>query len=365
MAKKVTIQQLATELNLSTATVSRALNDHPLINTETKRKVAELANQLGYMARKSAPRTVENRARKPIVWVTPLANFEFEDPIILEILGGMVSRTMELGRHFLHIPTDASHELETYRDLIASDEIGGFIVANRLAEGDRRIEFLLESKVPFIAYGAASTSNEYPWVHVDFAGAYREGTSHLLGLGHRRIAMLNAMPGFQTSTERESGYRRAMAEHDVPVSANWVVAGPKNEEFGYRCMQQLLEITPAPTAVICSSVITAKGALFAIDERGLVIGQDISLVAFDDNIAGTFYSTPLTTMFSPVRPLGRKIVDLLERAIAGEDPAGLQLVQHVELVVRASTGPVPIDDERPTARSEFPLSSRPPESSSA
>jgi LacI family transcriptional regulator len=149
MAKKVTIQQLAQELNLSAATVSRALNDHPLINADTKRAVGELAEKLGYTARQPAGhRPGSLGARKPLAWITPLMNFQFEDPIILEIIGGIVSRSAEIGRTFLHIPTDASHELETYRELIASGEIGGFILANRLAEGDRRLEFLLESRVP-------------------------------------------------------------------------------------------------------------------------------------------------------------------------------------------------------------------------
>lgn len=342
MAKRVTIQQLASTLRLSTATVSRALNDHPLINAETKRAVAELAEKLGYAARQSAHRSAASLgAKKPIVWITPLMNFQFEDPIILEIIGGMVSRSVELGRHFLHVPTDAGHELETYRELIASDEIGGFILANRLAAGDRRLEFLLEQNVPFISYGATPASKAYPWVRVDFAHAYWLGTRHLIELGHRRIALLNAMPGFQATAEREAGYRKALSEVGVDVSENWVIGGPKNEEFGYRNTQQLLDTIPVPTAIVCSSIMTAKSAIFAINERGLVAGRDVSVIAFDDNVAGTFHSMPLTTMFSPVRPLGRRIIDLLERAIAGEDPAELNHVQRAELVIRSSSGPAP------------------------
>jgi LacI family transcriptional regulator len=340
MAKRVTIQQLADTLNLSTATVSRALNDHPLINADTKRAVGELAEKLGYAARQPAHRPAPPLGvKKPIAWITPLMNFHFEDPIILEIIGGMVSRSVELERHFLHIPTDAGHELDTYRELIASGEIGGFILANRLAAGDRRLEFLLEQNIPFISYGATPASKAYPWVRVDFAHAYWLGTRHLIELGHRRIALLNAMPGFQASAEREAGYRKALSEVGVDVSENWIVGGPKNEEFGYRTTQQLLDTTPVPTAIVCSSVMTAKSAVFAIRERGLEIGRDVSIIAFDDNVAGTFHATPLTTMFSPVRPLGRRIVDLLERAIDGEDPASLNHVQRAELVIRGSSGP--------------------------
>jgi LacI family transcriptional regulator len=341
MAKKVTIQQIAETLGLSSATVSRALNGHPLISADTKRVVSEAAERLGYLPRSALVRPISTLAKKPIAWITPLVNFQFEDPIILEAIGGMVSRSIEVGRHFLHIPTDAGYELETYRELIASGSIGGFILANRLAAGDWRLDFLLEQKVPFVAYGASPAAQAYPWVEVALADAYEVGTSHLLDLGHTRIAMLNSMPGFMASMERERGYRRAMADRGINVSENLMVAGPKNEEFGYRSMRQLLEGTPRPTAVFCSSVLSAKGALFAIEEQKLEIGRDISVIAFDDNIAGTFYSTPLTTVFSPVRPLGRRIVDMLELAINGEDYARLHHTQYAELVVRGSTAPAP------------------------
>ena len=355
MAKKVTIQQLAQELNLSSATVSRALNDHPQINADTKRVVGELAEKLGYAARQPAVhRSGSLGSKKPIVWITPLVNFQFEDPIILEIIGGIVSRCAEIGRAFLHIPTDASHELETYRELIASKEIGGFILANRLAEGDRRLDFLMENRVPFISHGAIPpTSHTYAWVRVDFAHAYWMGTRHLLDLGHRDIALLNAMPGFQASAERESGFRQALAESGVTVSENWVIGGPKNEEFGYRIAHQLLDTTPAPTAIVCSSVMTARAAVFAVEERNLVVGRDVSIVAFDDNVAGTFHFTPLTTMFSPVRPIGRRIVDILERVIEGEDVTDLNFIQRAELLVRSSSGPLAQPTEplpRPASR---------------
>ncbi len=125
------------------------------------------------------------------------------------------------------------------------------------------------------------------------------------------------------------------------TSANWVVGGPKTEEFGYSAMRQMLDSAAAPTGVLCSSTMAAKGALSAINERGLTVGRDVSLVSFDDNVAGSFYSVPLTTLFSPSRPLGRMVVDFLDRTIAGEPPGELRYVSHPELIVRRSTGPAP------------------------
>lgn len=345
MAKKVTIQHIAESLNLSAATVSRALNDHALISDSTKQAVNELAVRLGYSRRVGAPRASSAAQKKPVAWITPLNNFQFEDPIILEIIGGMVSRAVEVGRQFLHVPTDAAYELDTYRELIASEAVDGFVLANRLTAGDRRLEFLLDQNIPFVAYGATPVDQPYPCVEIAFAEAYRKATAYLIELGHARIALVNALPGFQTSIERERGYRSALDAFGVGASENWIFSGPKNEEFGYRSMHQLLESTPVPTAIVCSSVLGAKGAMFAIAEHGLVVGRDISLIAFDDNIAGTFYSTPLTTMFSPVRPVGRKLIDFLERAIEGEDYADLHHVQAVELVIRSSTAPAPAEQE--------------------
>ena len=343
MTKKVTIQDLALRLNLSPATVSRALRDHPSINEGTRRLVHGLAGEMGYTTHLTS-RSLRRAGplKRPIAWITPLVNFQFEDPIILETLGGIASRCAEIGRHFLHIPTDVGRELDTYRELIAEGVVEGFVVANRMTEGDRRVEYLLEEKVPFVAYyGATPLDGDYPSVDVAFADAYALGTRHLLDLGHRRIALLNSLPNFQASAERERGYRAALAERDVWTSGNWVVAGPKTEEFGYSAMRQLLDGVAAPTGVICSSTMAAKGALAAINERGMLVGQDVSLVNFDDNVAGSFYAVPLTGLFSPARPLGRKVVDFLDRTIAGEPPGTLHHLTHPELIVRGSTGPVP------------------------
>lgn len=288
--------------------------------------------------------------KRPIAWITPLVNFQFEDPIILETLGGIASRCAEIGRHFLHIPTDIGRELDTYRELIAEGVVEGFVVANRVTEGDRRVEYLLEQKMPFVAYyGATPLDGDYPSVDVAFAEAYALGTRYLLELGHRRIALLNSLPNFQASAERERGYRAALADSQVWTSANWVVGGPKTEEFGYHAMRQMLDSASAPTGVLCSSTMAAKGAISAINERGLKIGRDLSVVSFDDNVAGSFYSVPLTTLFSSSRTLGRKVVDFLDSTIAGEPPSELHYVSHPELIIRGSTGPAPAESAANTA----------------
>lgn len=343
MSKKITIQDLATRLGLSAATVSRALRDHPSINEGTRRSAHELAAEMGYTTHLTSRSFKKAGAmtKRPIAWVTPLVNFQFEDPIILETMGGVASRCAEIGRHFLHIPSDVSRELDTYRELIADGVVEGFIVANRAAEGDRRVEFLIDENIPFVAYyGATPLDGDYPSVDVAFAEAYALGTRHLLDLGHRRIGLLNSMPGFQASAERERGYRMALDEQQVWSSGNWVIGGPKTEEFGYHAMRQMLDSAQAPTGILCSSTMAAKGALSAVNERGLTVGSDVSIVCFDDNVAGSFYSVPLTTLFSPARPLGRMVVDFLDRTIAGEPPAQLHHLTYPELIVRSSTGPV-------------------------
>ena len=94
--------------------------------------------------------------------------------------------------------------------------------------------------------------------------------------------------------------------------------------------------------------MTAKGALFALYESNLKVGRDLSLIAYDDNVAGTFFAVPLTTLFAPIRPLGRQLIRLLERAIAGEDYARLNHVLMPELIIRGSTGPANVPNEDDT-----------------
>lgn len=344
-AKRITLSQLAQQLNLSMATVSRALRNDDAVNLETRSAVQRLASDLGYTPRttrdRSANRPPNSAMKGAFGFVQPLNSFAFEDPLLLDFVGGMASRTFELGRLFHMVPTEVSQEEMCYGHLLEQGMFDGFILLNARPSADWRIRYLQASNIPFVVHGRGNEPVTYPCVDVGFRSGHRRAVEHLVELGHRNIALLNSLPGTLAAAEWDAGYREGLETIGAPIRANWLLSGPKTEEFGYRALQQLLESEPAPTAIICSNVLSAKGAEQAISDRGMTIGKDFSIVAYDDQLPGAFYAVPITTIFAPCRPMGAALADLLDRAVAGEPYTNLQIHIEPELVVRASTGQAP------------------------
>lgn len=338
-AGRITLADLAGQLDLSTATVSRALREDSVVNAETRERVHALATELGYLPRRAARPTSSPSApmRKGFALVQPLNSFAFEDPLLLDFVGGMASRTLDFGRLFHLIPTDVSQEERCYDSVLDLDYLDGFVLLNARPSSDWRIEHLQARGVPFVVHGHGSEDAVYPCLDVGFRYGHRLATDHLIGLGHRSIALLNALPGTLAAAEWEAGYREGMEAAGLPIRANWVLHGPKTEEFGYRATRQLLQSEPTPTAAIYSNVLSAKGALQALNDAGVAIGSEFSLIAYDDQLPGAFYSVPITTIFAPCRPMGARLVELLEGAASGEPYDLLQDRSEPELVIRAST----------------------------
>ncbi len=273
-------------------------------------------------------------------WITLAGRcLQFEEPIILETLGSVASRCAEIGRHFLHIPTDVGRELDTYRELIADGVVEGFIVANRVTEGDRRVDLLLEEKVPFVAYyGATPLDGDYPSGRCRLRRGLCAG--HQAPARPRPPACRPSQLAAQLrrpAPSASAGYRAAMAERNVWTSGNWVVGGPKTEEFGYSAMRaDARQRRLRPPASSALSTMAAQGRARRPSTRaGVVVGQDISLVNFDDNVArqlllGAAHRTVLTG--PPARSHGGRFPR--PHAIAGEAPQTLHHLTHPELIIR-------------------------------
>ena len=320
------------------------MRDDEAVNLDTRSAVQRHAAELGYTPRSSKDRDSRRpgaRLKGGFGLVHPLTSFAFEDPLLLDFIGGMASRTFELGRLFHMVPIEVSQEEMCYGNLLDEGTLDGFILLNARPSSDWRIRYLLARNVPFVVHGRGKEATPYPCLDVGFRSGHRRAVQHLLDFGHRQIALLNSLPGTLIAAEWDAGYREGLEAGGIKGRANWILSGPKTEEFGYRALRQLLESEPAPTALVCSNVLSAKGAVQAVSDLGLAIGRDFSLVAYDDQLPGAFFSVPLTTIFAPCRPMGTMLVDLLDRAAASEPYDSLHAYIEPELVIRTSTGPSP------------------------
>jgi LacI family transcriptional regulator len=319
------LKDLAEHLGLSQTTVSRALNG---------------ANQLGYRPNASALRLATGRAGA-IGLV--LRGADELGPHMSEFLSGVGSYMAGQEIDML-VSTVASHqeELAAYRRLAASQKVDAVILHSPTVS-DERAELLTELGIPFVLHGRTNIGKPVAWLDIDNTSALERATSHLLDLGHRRIALLNGVKGRTFAEHREIGYRAALTARGVPVDPALLGNSAFTDEIAFRMAQAMLEMRPRPTAFLAGSMMTALGVFRAIRQAGLQLGTDVSMIAHDDVFpylnADNMYPSMSTTR-SSIRQAGTRIAELITQILAGKSVANIHELWPVELVLRESSGPV-------------------------
>lgn len=333
------LKELANNLGLSQTTVSRALNGYPEVNAATRARVNEAASRLGYRPNANARRLATGKAGA--LGIVYAASQAF-GPHTSEFLGGLGSRLVREEVDILVSTVDtAEEELAVYRRAAASKKVDAVIVHSPRPH-DKRIELLQELGLPFIVHGRSETNAPVAWLDIDNEGMTEQATAHLIGLGHKRIGIINGPRGHTFVSDRNTGFRRAMEAHGLTVDPHLVAYGIFSDETGYRLAQAMLERTPRPTALIAGSMMSALGVFRAIRAAGLALGRDVSMIAHDDVFpylnADTMVPSVSTTR-SSIRAAGVRIADLALEILAGKRCEEVHELWPVELVLRESTGP--------------------------
>jgi LacI family transcriptional regulator len=192
-----------------------------------------------------------------------------------------------------------------------------------------------------------------PTVDADNLNGAALATAHLIGLGHRRIAMITGRPDLQSARLREQGFRSAMASAGLAVDETLVVAGDYHQERAVAAARELLHRPDRPTAVFGSNDVSAAAAISVASELGLRVPERLSVVGFDNIPEFALGEPPLTTVEQPIRQMGREAVAMLIRLIGGQIPERTHVTLPTRLVVRGSTGSLDsrtrAPDERTTA----------------
>jgi LacI family transcriptional regulator len=335
------LKEFAARIGLSQTTVSRAMSGYPEVKPETRARVLEAAEKLGYRPNSSAQRLATGRAGAIGIVFQGGGRF---GPHSSEFMGGLSTRLQEDGIDILvsTVETEAD-EAAAYRRLAASKRVDAVIVHTPGCR-DARIALLQTLGLPFIVHGRSEAAKPFAFLDIDNFGAIETATQHLAALGHRRIALINGDTASTYARDRDDGFRTALAQGGLNIDPALVGHGEFTDETGFRLMQAFLALPSPPTAVIAGSMMSALGAMRAIRIAGLTVGGDVSLIAHDDVFP---YLSPenlvpaLTTTQSPIRAAGERIGDMALRLLRREPPEALQEVWPVDFVIRGSTGPAP------------------------
>ncbi|MBJ6987563.1 substrate-binding domain-containing protein [Devosia sp. MC521] len=335
------LKDLAEHLGLSQTTVSRALNGYPEVNEETRKRVSEAADRLGYRPNASALRLATGRSGA-VGLVTSAS--EILGPHMSEFISGVGSVVTNRDQDILvTVVNSLEEEMAAYRRLAASKKVDAVILHSPTTH-DKRAKLLMELGLPFVLHGRTDIGKPIAYLDIDNQGATERATTHLLDLGHTRIALLNGIKGQTFAEHRELGYRMALKARNIPCDPNMVVNTPFTDELGFRIAQSMLAAPNPPTAFLPGSMMTALGVFRAIRQAGLTLGKDVSIIAHDDVFpylnADNMYPSMSTTR-SSIRQAGIRIAELISQILAGKSSADLHEVWPVELVLRESSGPAP------------------------
>lgn len=330
-ATRPTILDVASRAGVSKSLVSLALSGSPKVSDASRKRIEAAAQELGYRPNAAARSLVAKKSRTLGVLVLDLHN-----PVFAEILDGVQTEVRGHGFTTMLVsggddPALERSEIETLQEF----QIDGLILISHRLSRDTLREIASEVPTVTVTRDDIAIARMDMVCNDDVAGGHM-AVDHLVSLGHQRIVCLSGGDN-PVSHARAKGYLEAMAEHGLTSYAH-IVSGGLTDTAGYRAAQEALEVDP--TALFVANDFGAMGAIAAVEEAGLDVPGDISVIGYDGIRLAGLRSVNLTTVAQPLAELGRMAAKrLLERLDKPSRPAQHDRVSS-RLIVRGTTGPV-------------------------
>ena len=334
-SSRTRLEDLAAIAGVSIATVSRALNNSPAVNDETKRRVWKIARDHNYNFRPSMPALMSGAAATIAVVVPTLAGRQTEvsDPFFQELIGGL----SEAGR------SAGCDVLISYLTPKNQDDLASIMTANR-AEGviflgqsflHERFNRLAETEKRFIVWGAEIPGQKYCSIGSDNIGGGNKATTHLINLGRRRLAFVGDTSNTEIN-QRYEGYVDAHRRADLEVDPDLTLQAGFDVESSEAAITSLLERGIPFDAVVSGNDLIAMAAIRCLTREGLKVPSDVSVVGYDDLQLSAYGHPSLTTISQDPTRAGRVMVAKL--IATGENGAMRSERLPTDLIVRESCG---------------------------
>ncbi|MFN4154129.1 MAG: substrate-binding domain-containing protein [Paracoccaceae bacterium] len=322
------IKRLADQLDISIGTVSRALNNRPGVNAETRDKVLRLAQEIGYVANASG-RNLRSGSTNTVgvVLETGQQATAGGDNFFLALVDGMQEVLSGDGIDLVLLPCRRAADPVDFLQRIVRRGIVDSILITATRQQDPRIELLLQNRVPFLTLGRSGTPGDYPWVDLDFEGAARTSIRHLAQTGHRRIATVIPESDVNLAKVYKETWIATLAETGLEYRPDHVIPTEVSENGGMAAAQKILRLSPRPDAITLCSEQLSIGLYNGLAAGGLRPGRDISVIGFRDNPQLRFLDPALTSFNLDVTELGRFVGAELRSISQG--PLGRQTTRKI------------------------------------
>ncbi|MER6349415.1 LacI family DNA-binding transcriptional regulator [Streptomyces sp. NPDC001595] len=331
-----TLAVVAREAGVSVPTASKVVNGREDVAPETRRRVTEALDRLGYVRR---PRFDVTKTPRMVDLVVHSLDSSWSGAVLHGVEEAAYDAGLDVVVSAALARSRAGRPERGWLDKLAVRGSAG-VLFNLAELTDSQYTWLEQHRIPFVMIDPVL---EPPPGVVSVGAANWQGgvtaTEHLLSLGHERIAVLTGRRRTLCSGARLAGYRSALASAGLPHRPEYVRHAGFDEAVARLCMLELLDLPQPPTAVFVCSDRMALGVYDALAERGLAVPDDISVVGFDDLPEARWAAPALTTVRQPLAEMAATALRLLVRMMDGERPESTRTELSTRLVVRASTAP--------------------------
>ncbi len=301
-APKPTINDIARLSGVSKKTVSRVINNSPLLNDETRERVAQVIRETGYVPNPQARALALGRN-----FLIGLIHDNPNAQMILNMQQGILEALRDTDFELVVRPVDrgSATMLDDVRSFLERQRLFGVVILPPISENNQLADLCKEIGCRYVRMGSAVLDDADHMVASNDRDAVAEAMRYLISQGHTRIGLVAGPHGFRSARERREGFELALAEAGIKLPRSLVADGQYTFESGISATDSLLDLSPRPTAIFACNDEMAAGVLFAARERGLSVPDDLSIVGFDDTPIAARVWPPLTTVRWPIVAMGR------------------------------------------------------------
>lgn len=327
------LKDVAKIAGVSTATVSRVLNDAESVNPLTRAKVEKTIKELNFKPSRVAQRLRIRDGKKRIIGlVVP----DIQNPFYVDVVRG-VEELASLKDYAVFVGNFAQEEEKEkmYLNLMKSESVDGLIVAPS-NEKDDEVMKLVKEGLPIVCVDRGLSEMDVDVVLVDNMKGAFDAVEFLIQSGYKRIAYIGGLPQIPTTIHRQNGYEDALKKYGIPIDSELIRFGDSKHESGKIITEELLNLQNRPTALFTGNNLITLGALETIHNRKLKIPQDIAIIGFDDMYWSISLNPPLTAVRQPGYEIGKRAAEILFQKVKEPDRKPVKLILRTELIKRES-----------------------------
>lgn len=335
-AKEVTIYDIAGKLNLSAATVSRALNGHASVSTATKTRIFQMAEEMGYRSNKFASNLRRQRSNT-IGVIVPRLNSYF----MSMALSGMEKVANDAGYNMLISQSleSVNKEISNTRTMFDS-RVDGLLVSLAYDTQDvSHFDAFFRRKIPIIFFDRVVEHEQSTCVVIDNYKAGYEATSHLIEQGCKKIIHLTGSLLRNVYADRLRGYKQALSDHNIPFQEDWVMITDLSEESGVELAEKIVKMKSRPDGIFAANDTCAASCLQTLKQANIDIPNEIAVVGFNNDPVSRMIEPNLTTINYPAKEIGKVAVTNLISHLDGTSDihSTNTIILRSELIVRESS----------------------------